>query len=205
MDSSSPVPLLFSSLSSPQMKYYLYHILSWPQLLYVAEDYNKKIVGYVLAKMYVWSVDARVFDDAARAARGAKRMLSSACLRRREAAPRRRQHHPIPRHEVDTRLALQLVARVPKYVFVAALFTTVLLHAGPHLLLVRPRHSNIQPFTHPTLPVIPPPTPHRIISPLSLRVNTRDTPGRRMRTSHMVISLPWRCCGRIASEDWPLG
>eukprot|EP00850_Spirogloea_muscicola_P019975 SM000203S06151 [mRNA] locus=s203:158953:160646:- [translate_table: standard] len=34
-----------------QMKYYLYHILSWPQLLYVAEDYNKKIVGYVLAKM----------------------------------------------------------------------------------------------------------------------------------------------------------
>jgi ribosomal protein S18 acetylase RimI-like enzyme len=34
-----------------QMKYYFYHILSWPQLLYVAEDYNKKIVGYVLAKM----------------------------------------------------------------------------------------------------------------------------------------------------------
>lgn len=34
-----------------QMKYYMYHILSWPQLLYVAEDYNKKIVGYVLAKM----------------------------------------------------------------------------------------------------------------------------------------------------------
>ena len=33
------------------MQYYLYHILSWPQLLYVAEDYNKKIVGYVLAKM----------------------------------------------------------------------------------------------------------------------------------------------------------
>lgn len=34
-----------------QLKYYLYHILSWPQLLYVAEDYNRKIVGYVLAKM----------------------------------------------------------------------------------------------------------------------------------------------------------
>jgi peptide alpha-N-acetyltransferase len=33
------------------MKYYLYHILSWPQLLYVAEDYNGRIVGYVLAKM----------------------------------------------------------------------------------------------------------------------------------------------------------
>lgn len=29
----------------------MYHILSWPQLLYVAEDYDKKIVGYVLAKM----------------------------------------------------------------------------------------------------------------------------------------------------------
>merc|ERR1711968_436938 len=34
-----------------QMKYYLYHVLSWPQLLFCAEDYNKKIVGYVLAKM----------------------------------------------------------------------------------------------------------------------------------------------------------
>eukprot|EP00164_Ancoracysta_twista_P008791 GFYU01012796.1.p1 GENE.GFYU01012796.1~~GFYU01012796.1.p1 ORF type:complete len:236 (+),score=93.94 GFYU01012796.1:124-831(+) len=34
-----------------QMKYYFYHILTWPELLYVAEDYNKKIVGYVLAKM----------------------------------------------------------------------------------------------------------------------------------------------------------
>jgi len=34
-----------------QMRYYFYHMLSWPQVLYVAEDYNKKIVGYVLAKM----------------------------------------------------------------------------------------------------------------------------------------------------------
>lgn len=35
-----------------QLKYYLYHILSWPQLLFVAEDLHKKnIVGYVLAKM----------------------------------------------------------------------------------------------------------------------------------------------------------
>eukprot|EP00397_Hematodinium_sp_SG-2012_P038087 GEMP01041389.1.p1 GENE.GEMP01041389.1~~GEMP01041389.1.p1 ORF type:complete len:182 (+),score=34.50 GEMP01041389.1:69-548(+) len=33
-----------------QMKYYWYHILSWPQLLHVAEDQGK-IVGYVLAKM----------------------------------------------------------------------------------------------------------------------------------------------------------
>ena len=33
------------------MQYYFYHILSWPQLLYVAEDYDGKIVGYVLAKM----------------------------------------------------------------------------------------------------------------------------------------------------------
>ncbi|CAM9491494.1 unnamed protein product [Ectocarpus sp. 8 AP-2014] len=34
-----------------QMKYYLYHVLSWPQLLFVAEDHKGKIVGYVLAKM----------------------------------------------------------------------------------------------------------------------------------------------------------
>jgi ribosomal protein S18 acetylase RimI-like enzyme len=35
-----------------QMKYYFYHLLSWPQLLYVAEEEDKgKIVGYVLAKM----------------------------------------------------------------------------------------------------------------------------------------------------------
>lgn len=33
------------------LKYYLYHILSWPQLLYVAVDTGERIVGYVLAKM----------------------------------------------------------------------------------------------------------------------------------------------------------
>eukprot|EP00002_Diphylleia_rotans_P028607 TRINITY_DN5780_c0_g1_i1.p1 TRINITY_DN5780_c0_g1~~TRINITY_DN5780_c0_g1_i1.p1 ORF type:complete len:171 (+),score=49.64 TRINITY_DN5780_c0_g1_i1:66-578(+) len=33
-----------------QMKYYLYHLLSWPQLSFVAEV-EGKIVGYVLAKM----------------------------------------------------------------------------------------------------------------------------------------------------------
>ena len=43
------------------IQYYFYHILSWPQLLYVAEDYNGKIVGYVLAKMY--DNDADVDDD----------------------------------------------------------------------------------------------------------------------------------------------
>ena len=38
-------------------RYYLYHFLSWPQLLYVAEESSSKfasggkIVGYVLAKM----------------------------------------------------------------------------------------------------------------------------------------------------------
>ena len=37
--------------ATPPAQYYFYHILSWPQLLYVAEDYNGKIVGYVLAKM----------------------------------------------------------------------------------------------------------------------------------------------------------
>ena len=34
-----------------QMKYYLYHALSWPELLYVAESDKGKIVGYVMAKM----------------------------------------------------------------------------------------------------------------------------------------------------------
>mmetsp|Transcript_5599 Transcript_5599/g.8529 ORF Transcript_5599/g.8529 Transcript_5599/m.8529 type:complete len:201 (-) Transcript_5599:132-734(-) len=34
-----------------QMKYYMYHQLSWPQLLHVAENHKGQIVGYVLAKM----------------------------------------------------------------------------------------------------------------------------------------------------------
>ena len=34
-----------------QMKYYFYHVLSWPQLLQVAEDERGVVVGYVLAKM----------------------------------------------------------------------------------------------------------------------------------------------------------
>eukprot|EP00434_Breviolum_minutum_P008558 symbB.v1.2.007550.t1/scaffold464.1/size201063/19 len=34
-----------------QMKYYLYHVLSWPQLPQVAVDSQNRIVGYVLAKM----------------------------------------------------------------------------------------------------------------------------------------------------------
>jgi len=34
-----------------QMKYYFYHMLTWPQLLWVAEDPKCKIVGYVLAKL----------------------------------------------------------------------------------------------------------------------------------------------------------
>ena len=33
------------------MKYYLYHVLSWPQLPQVAVDSQNRIVGYVLAKM----------------------------------------------------------------------------------------------------------------------------------------------------------
>ncbi len=35
------------------MKYYLYHLISWPQLSYLAEDEKGRVVGYVLAKMYV--------------------------------------------------------------------------------------------------------------------------------------------------------
>jgi N-alpha-acetyltransferase 10/11 len=36
---------------SIQMKYYFYHLLSWPQLLWVAEDYDGTVVGYCLAKL----------------------------------------------------------------------------------------------------------------------------------------------------------
>ncbi|KAJ1423736.1 acyl-CoA N-acyltransferase [Ochromonadaceae sp. CCMP2298] len=34
-----------------QLKYYMYHYLSWPQLIHVAENHKGQIVGYVLAKM----------------------------------------------------------------------------------------------------------------------------------------------------------
>lgn len=34
-----------------QYKYYMYHYLSWPQLIHVAENEDGQIVGYVLAKM----------------------------------------------------------------------------------------------------------------------------------------------------------
>ena len=34
-----------------QMKYYMYHGLSWPQLSFVAEDSKGEIVGYVLVKI----------------------------------------------------------------------------------------------------------------------------------------------------------
>ncbi|KAL6844512.1 hypothetical protein ACP4OV_026185 [Aristida adscensionis] len=33
------------------LKYYHYHMASYPQLLFVAEDYDGRIVGYVLAKI----------------------------------------------------------------------------------------------------------------------------------------------------------
>lgn len=34
-----------------QMKYYMYHALTWPNLSYVATDPRGRIIGYVLAKM----------------------------------------------------------------------------------------------------------------------------------------------------------
>ena len=42
---------LFCLPENYQMKYYFYHLLTWPQLSYVAEDPKGSIVGYVLAKM----------------------------------------------------------------------------------------------------------------------------------------------------------
>jgi len=37
------------------MKYYMYHGLSWPQLSFVAEDPEGKIVGYVLVNFKTFS------------------------------------------------------------------------------------------------------------------------------------------------------
>ncbi|POY73573.1 GNAT family acetyltransferase [Rhodotorula taiwanensis] len=34
-----------------QMKYYMFHELTWPQVSFVAEDHKGRIVGYILAKM----------------------------------------------------------------------------------------------------------------------------------------------------------
>lgn len=31
----------------------LYHAMTWPSLSYVAEDHKGRIVGYILAKMYM--------------------------------------------------------------------------------------------------------------------------------------------------------
>lgn len=31
----------------------IYHAMTWPQISFVAEDHKGRIVGYVLAKMYV--------------------------------------------------------------------------------------------------------------------------------------------------------
>ena len=45
-----------------QMKYYFYHLLTWPQLLWVAEDYDGRIVGYVLAKVCISLLAFYVFD-----------------------------------------------------------------------------------------------------------------------------------------------
>ncbi|KAM0792878.1 N-terminal acetyltransferase A complex catalytic subunit ard1 [Microbotryomycetes sp. NB124-2] len=41
-----------------QMKYYLYHALTWTQVSFVAEDHKGRIVGYILAKM-----DEEASDD----------------------------------------------------------------------------------------------------------------------------------------------
>lgn len=42
------------------LKYYLYHILTWPQLSFVAEDEKGRIVGYILAKMCAASLKMHV-------------------------------------------------------------------------------------------------------------------------------------------------
>ena len=45
-----------------QFKYYIYHYLSWPSLLHVAEEHNGKIVGYVLAKLEDEEVEQNIIQ-----------------------------------------------------------------------------------------------------------------------------------------------
>lgn len=44
---------LMSLPENYQMKYYFYHYIAWPDISWVAETSDKKIVGYVLVKMYL--------------------------------------------------------------------------------------------------------------------------------------------------------
>lgn len=43
---------LLSLPENYQMKYYFYHFIAWPNISWVAETIDNKIVGYVLVKMY---------------------------------------------------------------------------------------------------------------------------------------------------------
>ena len=42
------------------LRYYLYHYLSWPELLHVTHDYDNKVTGYVLAKLDDEEEEAKV-------------------------------------------------------------------------------------------------------------------------------------------------
>ncbi|ORZ38054.1 acyl-CoA N-acyltransferase [Catenaria anguillulae PL171] len=46
-----------------QLKYYMYHATSWPQISYVAEDHKGRIVGYVLAKMDDSDLEAKQYTS----------------------------------------------------------------------------------------------------------------------------------------------
>ncbi|PIO39641.1 hypothetical protein AB205_0102300, partial [Aquarana catesbeiana] len=51
-----------------QMKYYFYHGLSWPQLSYIAEDENGKIVGYAVKRSHRrLGLAQKLMDQASRA------------------------------------------------------------------------------------------------------------------------------------------
>lgn len=72
------------------MKYYFYHLLSWPQLLWVAEDYDGKIVGYVLAKM---EEDARLPKHGKQAGKAKHDYLLLICVKLKIISFACRTHH----------------------------------------------------------------------------------------------------------------
>ena len=53
---------LLSLPENYQMKYYFYHYIAWPHISWVAEAADGKIVGYVLVKLYKFTLPKQSSD-----------------------------------------------------------------------------------------------------------------------------------------------